>query len=147
MNSAKIKVRPAALIALNVTLFPVAAFLLLLSGMGAPAQTAGQRETSAALMRVLFGTWDGVHPAAPTASPAPSRGMRQQTSLSPRTGKASAEGGTLQGAVKPVRPVLAVTVAFERKLYQTRFGFADGAYLAAGPPAVDPSNGHNWQLS
>ncbi|MGI4827372.1 MAG: hypothetical protein ACRYFU_04150 [Janthinobacterium lividum] len=132
---------------MNVTLFPVAAFLLLLSGIGAPAHTAAQGETSAAFMRVLFGKWDGVPTATRTTVLASPRMRRAQASDSRLTARSGSPFSDCWSELGLAQRVVAAPGAFEQKQYRTRFGFAEGAYLALGPPVFGLETGFDCPLS
>ncbi len=115
---------------MSLTLLPITALLLLLSGVGTPAHAAGYRETIAALRRQLL--------AAVTVPPRASAGKQAQSSLAAPCGALALtrehKNVAAQAAVTAAPPVR----AWERKQYRTRFGFAEGAYLAVGPPASAP---------
>ena len=129
---------------MNLTLFPVAAFLLLLSGFGAPAHTAGQTEASAALMRVLLGQWDTVTPGARTAQASLRVGRRTGALSQEHPGKHTPSLPSHSDLCALPQPFQAAPAASDQKHYRTRFGFADGAYLAVGPPVHGLSNGLDW---
>ena len=114
---------------MNLTLIPIAALLFLLSGFGVPAQAHGQRVVTVALMRRLLGREDGGY----------TRGYLHGTRLSGCRGLGAV--GAHRVSTFAIRGVSAqgrsgdVFIRRERKQYRTRFGFAEGAYLAVGPPA------------
>ena len=120
---------------MSLTLFPITALLLLLSGVGTPVHATGYKETIAALRKQFLG--------------APATGSR--AAVSHRHDRASL--AAWHAAWDPVsafavdrRFPLAAAVgvqngpvrAWERKQYCTRFGSPEGAYLALGPPADAP---------
>lgn len=120
---------------MELALFLVAATLLLLSGAGGPAHTITERANSAALMRQLFGTGDlADHDVAKTSS-AFLHG--HSTRFGAKRSRASAHCPVLnvaRGFVSDQTLPSSAARALERKLYRTRFGFADGAYQATAPP-------------
>ena len=116
---------------MSLTLFPITALLLLLSGVGTPAHAAGYRETIAALRRQWL--------AAVTAPPRPSAAGRQaQSSLPASRGVLLLAREAQSDAQEAAAAAAPSARAWERKQYRTRFGFAEGAYLAVGPPASAP---------
>lgn len=114
---------------MSLTLFPITALLLLLSGVGSPVHAASYKETVAALRKQFFGAT-----ATPPHVAVRSQGQRPRLlwHAIPVPAKSRRLSVLPQGGARigPVRP-------FERKQYRTRFGFAEGAYLAVGPPAGD----------
>jgi hypothetical protein len=132
----------------NLTLFPVAALLLLLSGMGTPSHASGESQTTAAFLREIF-----------RASPAGGKAslqllakvqVRQNSTVLSRGTFGSGFGLSMahvtSGWATGLRiPHLATASrALGRKQYRTRFGFANGAYLALGPPADLARAGQRW---
>ena len=117
---------------MSLTLFPITALLLLLSGVGAPAHAAGCMETLAALRGQLYGrVGDSMRVAAlqgRNGTPGLARSVATTATGSDRQGAVVAGAFHRQG---PLRP-------WARKQYSTRFGFAEGAYLAVGPPQRGP---------
>jgi len=110
----------------SLTLFPITALLLLLSGMGSPMHAAGYVETVAAL-RKQFLDQSNLSPARlQAASHVFARQLR------------SALTGVHPNRVPHLRDSFTVAKVGlrnrNRKQYRTRFGFAEGAYLAVGPP-------------
>lgn len=106
----------------NFSYLSVAAILFLLSGMGAPAPAGGGQAGAAAWVGSLFelgGSNRRSHMALRSRSAARSF---------PTAGKLSRTPASKSGAPAP-------TIRARRKQYSTRFGFAEGAYLAIGPPA------------
>jgi hypothetical protein len=128
----------------ELTLLPIAAILFLLSGVSAPAHASGKQQSTAALMRELFGGSDTAHGRIISASSAALRAHvrqfgRQQDCSSP------ADLVVACGQNELTQRVLSTAArAFDRKQYRTRFGFADGAYLAAGPPLSDTRTELHW---
>lgn len=137
---------------MELALIPVAAILLLLSGASAPAQAQPGRLSAIALMRELLGA------TAPVSATRPERrrfraGFRagSRTKFSAGLRAASPPRGAHRLTPLISREVLTSRLqkdlagppshlgwarAAERKRFRTRFGFAEGAYLAIGPPAV-----------
>lgn len=116
---------------MSFSLVPLTAILLLLSGMGTPMHAEGYVQTIAALKN----QW--LREGLPASSRAET-GLRAQ-------GYRTLVGAFGSGG--PDRHVYATSIAAsiasmipreaERKRYRTRFGSGGGAYLAAGPPAMD----------
>lgn len=110
--------------AVSVTLLPITAILLLLSGMSAPAHGMKQARIVA-----LGGHWLG---SAATQGNAPTSVRFARTdreACMPRLHRG------WSGVSR--QPFLPFSLrAATRKLYRTRFGFAEGAYLALGPPSA-----------
>ena len=114
---------------MSLTLFPITALLLLLSGVGAPTHAAGYTETIAALRKQFL--------SAVATPPRAAIATHRQASLVAWNPAAAlvnrheslnaAREIARNGHVRP----------WERKRYRTRFGFAEGAYLAVGPPAAN----------
>ena len=115
---------------MSLTLFPITALLLLLSGVGSPVHATGYRETIAALRKQFLGS--AVTPLPSTAA----RGQLCSSRFAWRSGCALAIGRELRVSAQQRRAPRPVR-RWERKQYRTRFGFAEGAYLAAGPPLRD----------
>ncbi len=109
---------------MNPTLIPIAALLFLLTGFAAPADIAGPRGTTVALMRRYFGR-DGV--GCVQASFA---GVLRVASGFPGSPRPLRRTHGAKGQI----PAAAVVRGADRKRYKTRFGFAEGTYLAIGPP-------------
>ena len=112
---------------MELALLPIAAVLLLLSGAGAPAHSLRERSSTVALMRHFLGTSG---PAAEyLASPRSIRRahLGHQASFAPQfVGLGTSAELPSSSAVAPATRL--------PKQYRTRFGFADGAYLATAPP-------------
>ncbi len=119
---------------MELAFFPIAAILLLLSGVSAPAHAAVQQGTAAALIRGIFAdrAASPVRAATYTTSRRSGSSVPQRGGQFPPSPLAQSEGrfGARPQVLRPAR-------GFERKQYRTRFGFADGAYLALGPPSRD----------
>ena len=116
--------------------------------MGAPAPAAGQGETSAALMRALLGGWDAIHAGALSAVLAGTQAAPQgkTAAANSRSHSIAAIRDTWSEVILAKR-VAAAPGASEGKQYRTRFGFADGAYLAIGPPLSGLLPGLDCQCS
>ena len=122
---------------MNLTLFPVAAFLLLLSGIAVPAHAAGPQETSAALMGVLFGSWGMAPNGLPLATSPAVASQRFARGVARLCGDVVSPGARPGFcATQLTRRVVSVSRSLGAKRYRTRFGAASRAYFAAGPPAV-----------
>lgn len=119
---------------MELAFLPIAAVLLLLSGASAPAHALRERSSTVALMRHFLGTSG---PAAEfLASPRATR--RAQINGQRITGhQAGLDRGFIPFRTPPQLPAQAALASGTRlrgKQYRTRFGFADGAYLATAPP-------------
>lgn len=110
---------------------PVAALLLLLSGMGTPACPADGQHAAAALMGRFLGLPETRHGS-----------LQARSQNLPRAWAPSAA----RDVSSPARSLLLgpVPVALRRKRYETRFGFPEGAYLSAGPPASQVPRRLRW---
>ena len=117
---------------MSLTLFPITALLLLLSGVGAPAHAAGCMETLAALRGQFYGrVTDSIRVAARQGRNRTS-GLARSVAMTATEG--ARQGAVVAGAIRGQGPLR----LWARKQYHTRFGFAEGAYLAVGPPLHGP---------
>jgi hypothetical protein len=106
----------------ELTLLPLAAILLLLSGLSAPARSAVRQARDIALMReILGGDRQGSRFAA-EAMHGPCRCLAQYGSSESPRGAEQATGRVLSRRVTT------------QPLFRTRFGHAQGAYLSTAPP-------------
>jgi hypothetical protein len=112
----------------TLTLLPITAILLLLSGMGTPTRAAGYQATIAALGR----QWRVNGGTAPHRASALAQGIRAHAAPFGQQPPAADRRTADEASVRVARTGPATS---GRKLFRTRFGFADGAYLALGPPA------------
>ncbi len=114
---------------MSLTLFPITALLLLLSGMSTPMHAAGCGKALAALGKQISGA------ARESSVQTPVRhAYRYSTGASRiRTAARVCMGGC---DLAKSRPYGMGRGLFTRKQYRTRFGFAEGAYLALGPPVT-----------
>ena len=124
---------------MELALLPIAAILLLLSGVSAPAHAAMERATTAALMRELFG-YQNVSALRPEYQAAGRTIARQVQDGDRSAGLLRREAADLVAA----QPLQSPAAAFARKQFRTRFGFAEGAYLAQGPPCRTPRTEPHW---
>ncbi len=127
---------------MELALFPIAAILLLLSGVSVPAHAAGQQGTAAALIQEIQGIFaDGGALSVRTAqagcgqSGSPARLRHGRLPCSSFVSRQTALKLNMRDL--PGFHAVRIAHALERKQYRTRFGFADGAYLALGPPSRD----------
>ena len=119
-------------------LFPIAALLLLLSGVGTSAQGVGDR-TAAAFMRGILGEQATVQ----TGSLAHVAFVRATTRFAPKY----AEQTHL--ALTPTQCAVAGLpredrLSWRQTHYRTRFSCASSVYLALGPPDVLSGPGPRW---
>lgn len=112
---------------MNLTFIPLATLLLLLSGLGTPAHTAGGCGATVALMNRLLGRAD--QPFA-------------RSTYRDRLNAAHQDVSRVYASAIPADTAVAVpTFVLSRGLttrrqYRTRFGFGESAHLAVGPPAM-----------
>ncbi len=113
---------------MSLTLFPITALLLLLSGMSTPAHAADCKMAIAVLGKQFL--------AAALQNPAqkPTSHAQHYTACACNTHAARHIRTAQCGLAGPQITVRAGLLT--RKQYRTRFGFAEGAYLAVGPPAT-----------
>ena len=127
---------------MELALLPIAALLLLISGAGGPAPVGFQRQTTDALIQLFGAEGPIANDAVQSCAGLRRQGVRQSagryTSASLLSSVVLVSAG-LQGrlAAPGLRP-------FSRKQYRTRFGFPEGAYLAAGPPTPLFRTGLVW---
>lgn len=115
---------------MDLALFAIAAILLLLSGAGAPAHALGERSSTVALMRHFLGA-GGCSTEGLSPSPVLTR---FHAFRAPGHGLPPIETLALSSASGELQTTSLHAIRLRRKQYRTRFGFADGAYLATAPP-------------
>ena len=116
---------------MELSLLPIAALLLLLSGVGAPARFAASQTSSAALLRKFF---------LPVV-------RNPNGSVAQRVGRESRGASVQAHALVVLSTYTQRTMALARRvkvlhraasapIYATRFDVRTGAYLATAPPAA-----------
>ena len=133
---------------MELALLPIAALLLLISGGGGPVHAGLQTRTTDVLIQ-LFGprrpVTSGARPATSGARPATSgaarsclRRSQQRSRFLQGNGAAISRYNSCSAdhVACAASAALHAGPASDRKQYRTRFGFAEGAYLAVGPPVA-----------
>jgi hypothetical protein len=116
----------------ELTLLPLAALLVLLSGISGPVRSGVRQAGSMAIMREILGV-----PRTGSRRVAPGTAQNRQNRAASdhcQPGSRSYNSRVVQ-ARTAAEQALANFDRAPRKLYRTRFGHPDGAYLATAPPA------------
>lgn len=118
---------------MELAFLPIAAILLLLSGVSAPAQTLSKQAGTAALMHELLGSGSATHLRA---NPQAAAAVRAHRSRRLNASFPLAFAPRIVSAASAAEYISRVAGSFDQKQFRTRFGLGNGAYFATAPPSL-----------